>query len=750
MKWLLGVLGRLKYVSVELAVLTLLLVGVTAGLYSVGGWPFWREWAGFLWLGALLGGLLCWTRWHWLVVGGYALLSGALTSLGWFGRLGNAGLELDGVRLRFLLLVERLRGWGQLWAETGAIYDRAAGIVLGCWLAWLVGVVLSRAVLRGRHPLRGGLPAAGLLAYCLFTSGRGVGLLVAFAVLLMMAEAYAAYRRVQVRWDAEGVDWPFPDSLLPEWMMGAGVMALAIGLLAWMSAWVATPEGWQRIGDWLQPAPLVLATPMAGPDNRPTQSAPQQVEFPAEAISAQMPGLEQIGTPPDNSERTVFWVWVSDPPPPPEQAGAAVFRRSYYWRSGVFDQYTGMGWRAVAPDLELPATAAELGNPSLGRYVLEQHFMLRFALQGVLPAVNAPMQSGNGTQRMAAGGEDTPLLIGNGQEEYTVVSWATHGTINQLRNAGESYPPEIVARYLQLPQDLPQRVRLLAAQLTEGAETPYDKVERVETYLRTYPYTLDVEPVPAGKDVVDYFLFDAQTGFCSHYASAMVVLLRAEGVPARVATGFVGGDYDYDRGAYRVPASAAHAWVEVYFPGYGWVEFEPTAVYDRVQRVGGSREDVQPRQRSATISRVGVGGLLAVLELGLFALMVWLLRRVEWKNSGLSPAISLYFRLRRDLALAGLVGSPSQTPAEFLTMVGRQLTRRPAVLLVLQGATQLLEKVVFGTQLPDAGELELIKRMYRRALGELLGLWLKHWTTESLLRLRWRMINKKMIEEQKR
>ena len=90
------------------------------------------------------------------------------------------------------------------------------------------------------------------------------------------------------------------------------------------------------------------------------------------------------------------------------------------------------------------------------------------------------------------------------------------------------------------------------------------------------PYDLQTQPPAPDQDVVDYFLFEAKSGFCTYYASAMAVLLRLEGIPARVATGYAPGTYVKEQGSFLISGDLAHAWVEVYFPDYGWISFEPT------------------------------------------------------------------------------------------------------------------------------------------------------------------------------
>ena len=113
--------------------------------------------------------------------------------------------------------------------------------------------------------------------------------------------------------------------------------------------------------------------------------------------------------------------------------------------------------------------------------------------------------------------------------------------------------------------------------MTGSEPTPYDRVRSIERYLRTFPYTLDVPHPPASRDLVDYFLFDLKEGYCDYYASAMVVLARAAGIPARLAIGYASGDYNEKSRRFMVTGADAHSWVEVDFPNTGWVPFEPTA-----------------------------------------------------------------------------------------------------------------------------------------------------------------------------
>ncbi len=139
---------------------------------------------------------------------------------------------------------------------------------------------------------------------------------------------------------------------------------------------------------------------------------------------------------------------------------------------------------------------------------------------------------------------------------------------------------EIRSKYTQLPGQLPERVRLLALDITKDCENEYDKSKAIESYLRSLSYTLTPGQSPENRDFVDYFLFDTREGYCTHFATSFSVLCRSLGIPVRYNEGYsVAGTPDAD--GWRVVTNAnAHAWPEVYFEGYGWVPFEPTPGYD--------------------------------------------------------------------------------------------------------------------------------------------------------------------------
>jgi transglutaminase-like putative cysteine protease len=145
----------------------------------------------------------------------------------------------------------------------------------------------------------------------------------------------------------------------------------------------------------------------------------------------------------------------------------------------------------------------------------------------------------------------------------------------ELRKASQDYPPQILGEYLKLPA-LDPRIPRLAAQVTASAENNYDKAAALQTYLRTrFGYTLQL-PQTQVRDPLAHFLFERKQGHCEYFASAMAVMLRTIGIPSRVVNGFRSDEFNDLTDNYVVRAKDAHAWVEAYFPGYGWQTFDPT------------------------------------------------------------------------------------------------------------------------------------------------------------------------------
>jgi transglutaminase-like putative cysteine protease len=421
-----------------------------------------------------------------------------------------------------------------------------------------------------------------------------------------------------------------------------------------------------------------------------------------------------------------------------------------YWRVMVFHDYTGDGWVSSDPDIILiRENEQDLATPTLDLRLNVTQTVTVFrdwATTGALVAAAQPLRSElplrasvtflsrseleaqkqAATPDLTAEPPDgsalppttTPLPKAPGDpsaiysqrtlfagDSYQVISSLTEVDQESLREAGTDYPDWVVPRYLQLPESLPERVRLLAEQLTEGLNTPFDKAAAIEHALRQIPYDDQIEGPGRRQDGVDYFLFEAQTGYCDYYASAMVVMLRSLGIPARYVRGYSEGETD--DGVYHLLESDGHAWPEVYFPGYGWIEFEPTggepALVRRssqepedTQATGNTNEPiidrnlpipddfergfdvVMPTPEPVTFAeRIGQWGPIVLIVAALAALVTVVLTILRRRQiAGLSVVERVYEDLvmwvRRLLRIEPLA---HQTPHEFAGVVAQQVPR---------------------------------------------------------------------------
>ncbi len=270
----------------------------------------------------------------------------------------------------------------------------------------------------------------------------------------------------------------------------------------------------------------------------------------------------------------------------------------YYWRSVTYDLYVGAGWyTSSAPQQSYQANTPLIPGLLNGYRLLHLDVEMvepegKLFWSGILFSVDVPLTA-NWRLRPQSSlfAEQTALLQADmfaapsTATAYKAQSYIPTATIAELRLASTEYPEQISDRYLDLPSSVPERVYQLASEITAGRDNPYDKAKAIEAYLRTYPYDLEVPAPPEDQDVADYFLFDLKKGYCDYYATAMVVLARASGVPARFVSGYASGSYDAPNAQYIVRELHAHSWAEVFFPGIGWIEFEPTASQPEIERI---------------------------------------------------------------------------------------------------------------------------------------------------------------------
>jgi len=361
------------------------------------------------------------------------------------------------------------------------------------------------------------------------------------------------------------------------------------------------------------------------------------------------------------------------------------------------------------------------------------------------------------------------------QIRYEGVSLLPVARPEQARFAGTNYSQEMRDIYLQLPSNLDARIPELARTISGSADNPYDKSLAIESYLRTkFSYTLNMGTTQV-EDPLAHFLFDTKAGFCEYFATAMTVMLRTQGIPAREVNGFLPGEYNDVGGDYIVRASDAHSWVEAYFPGTGWLTFDPTppssdqasgllarlALYidwfqltwnewvvnydfshqiTLARNVGQMSSDWKEswRRKLQHVQDTGMDHLtewqrkhgllrfvfpiLLVLSLGLLRMhwvrtffqwlsLVWLGRTPESQRVNPQMATRLYSELLRLLEKRGFVRQEAQTPREFAAALSLQ----GGVALAVQEFTNLYVQSRFGGLPCDAFRLRALLEQIRSA-----------------------------------
>jgi transglutaminase-like putative cysteine protease len=345
---------------------------------------------------------------------------------------------------------------------------------------------------------------------------------------------------------------------------------------------------------------------------------------------------------------------------------------------------------------------------------------------------------------------------------YEAVSDIATPAAEELRSAGRNYPPQIMATYLRLPAVDP-RVPRLASQIAGSATNDFDRATAIENYLRThYGYTLQLPRAPSN-DPIANFLFERKQGHCEYFASSMAVMLRTLGIPARVVTGFRSDEFNDLTGNYVVRAKDAHAWVEAYYPGYGWHAFDPTPAgnagtpqgwgrialyvdamasfwrdwivsYDSSHQYvlgqaafsgtrnlwQGSRDWARSHYESMlrwarrsqnrvehSPVRWAVLGLVIALVFLLLGNLGVILRRLQehWlrthpERSPEQAATMWYARMARAVARKGVRRSPEQTPREFLGKIADERLRGPVAQF-----TDVYESARFGNSATAAQRL---------------------------------------------
>ncbi|HUH07538.1 MAG TPA: transglutaminaseTgpA domain-containing protein, partial [Egibacteraceae bacterium] len=406
------------------------------------------------------------------------------------------------------------------------------------------------------------------------------------------------------------------------------------------------------------------------------------------------------------------------------------------WRGMVFDRYDGAVWTRSSADIAdsqvrtgIPALLELEPRPLAASGEVVQTFELVEDTPNLIfaAAEAVVVYSATGSVRQWSDGTITTASLQEAGTIYSVISRVDDSPPARLARqgpwtSGGQLPAAELQRYLQLPGDLPQRVRDLSAEIATDQPSPYLIATAVESWLgENTEYVLNVPPAPLGRDIVDHFLFSSRRGWCEPIASSMVVLLRASGVPARLATGFTPGDRNPLTGWHTVRMNDAHAWVEAWIPGHGWVAFDPTGavplgeeppglripLVDLARSIGRAVADAIPdgvgHALAATAAWAREHPLIAVPTAVAGAAAALLLTRLRRRPA--TPA-GPFERLAAGLAANGVALRPWETPREYVALARLRRRDLPRDALAIVLAWEESRRYGDGAQAPTLQEAD--------------------------------------------
>jgi transglutaminase-like putative cysteine protease len=583
--------------------------------------------------------------------------------------------SLTELETRFSALLNRVRDWGTAVARSEAGFDPLATALVWSLAMWITAVWAGWAVRRRHRPLQAIAPAGALLVTALSYTWADPDLLAVLlgsTLLLMVLTRHVARER---RWQAVGIDFS------PELRLDLAMVTIPLSVVIVLVA-IFTPS--------LSVRPLVSSVERLLVEHL---SAGKQIADSmgleplagsgialAQARAAGLPNQSLIGSGPELSDEIVMFVFPEGLMPVSEPASLPDPPLRLYWRALTYDKYTGRGWQTgetetVTYKAGEPIVLGDLLRDSTAHQTQRQEVRAVGDLGGLLYRAGE-LVTADHDFRVAWRDADDAFGAEIDAQVYKADSLLPVVSQKQLRATSDDYPEQIRAHYLSLPPEVPERVWALALDLTTGKATSYDQALAIESFLRGFPYTLDLPAPPPNREIADYFLFDLQQGYCDYYATTMVVLARAAGLPARLVTGYVNGTYDATRARYIVTEADAHSWVEIYFPDYGWIEFEPTGGRPPLERPAettstGISEPQTPLEPK-TVDQFDFNLVLWLGSLGVLTLVglggaVWWFGD-GWRLRHLGPAeavATLYQRLWRHGRRLAVSAEEGATPHEF-------------------------------------------------------------------------------------
>lgn len=615
----------------------------------------------------------------------YALNDLVIASLRWGPGLPypNAGPFLEFLAeftQRAGVLSIRVVHWAQIVLGRGTLSDPVAIAVSWCVAIWLLAFWTAWNFCRARA-IPGLIPAIALLGAVLSYSGQSGFLFVPLFCVALVMSARNVFTSQLHRWQKENIDYSEDVNFDL-----AAYVTLILSVLV-VASLLAPSFSFRKISEYLREitqarqemraqvsqkspgqqdhGPQIGQALGLQPYSSPTPPSPISRLF-----STGMPQEHLLGSGAELSRRVVMLISVNRqtvlnaPREEAQLAQAAIIKQKPYWQAVAYDIYRGNGWSTSnATQIPYPGGQAAISTELIpvSSLLLDQQVQyigdsfqpggliytagdLVEASQDYLAAWRNPPESARADAPVDMFSATSPAA------DYQALSYLPFATAQQLRQAGAQYPAWIRGHYLQLPKSLPTRVRNLAIELTATESTPYDQARAIEGYLRTFPYTLQLPKPPENRDLVDYFLFDLKKGYCDYDASAMVVLARAAGLPARLVIGYATGTYDESHKRFVVTEADAHSWPEIYFPGYGWIRFEPTGGRPSLDRPASTASSIEvpqvdsPQNASpfpgALYFKTALFTLISLILLVLFSRLAWSFFE-PWRLRGLPAEVAI-------------------------------------------------------------------------------------------------------------
>ncbi len=388
-------------------------------------------------------------------------------------------------------------------------------------------------------------------------------------------------------------------------------------------------------------------------------------------------------------------------------------QRPSYWVGETYDDWDGQSWTSTQKSVQILQAQSPFvlpvaeGNIPGGQSDLQTFYVTTSTPDLVFHAESATQVwlPTNSAFYYPDGTVVSPIGLGRGTI-YTVESQVTTASPAELgQDPAGKLPPDQQNLYTELPHPYPAVARL-AKSITAGDTTPYAKIESLIAWMGANTrYSTDIPPLPAGEDTVNEFLFGNQTGYCEQISTSLAVMLRTLGIPARETVGYVPGPYNPVTDLYEVQAKDAHAWVQVWFPGYGWQSFDPTAVVP----------DANPSPGATALGDVGraLGRLPFVPLSVVLAVAVAVVATLRWRRRRPATwAEHIARRMERAGRRAGRARGVGETIGEYGAALDDVSGGSPGTWRRLGEA---VEASVYGGREPDDDDRRLMLAQARRA-----------------------------------